>query len=460
MCRGSLRHICVSLRLNSMRIQLSDHFTYKKLLRFVLPSIVMAVFTSLYSIVDGFFVSNYAGKTAFAAINLAFPVMIIVGTFGFMIGTGGNAVVAFVLGQGKKETANRYFSMFVWMTLAIGVFLAAMVAIFIPQMSRFLGADGEMLRYCIIYGRILAVAAPFFLLQSVFQSFFVTAEKPHLSLIISTAAGCLNIVLDFLLVGVFHYGLVGAAWATTISQILAGGLPLIYFLRPNNSLLHLGRPCFYGRVFLKGCTNGIGDFLTEVSFSVVTMIYNFKLLALAGENGVAAYGVIGYMAYIFTAIFYGYALGSASLISYHYGAGNSDELKNLHRKSLAINIVSGVAMLALSLALTVPLGKLFVGYDRGLYEMTVRGARIFALGYLFCGINVYAASLYTALNNGLVAAVVALLRGFVFQVAAIFVLSALFGLAGIWTAFFATECVALVISIWCFLHFKGRYHYA
>ena len=443
-----------------MRIQLSDHFTYKKLLRFVLPSIVMTVFTSLYSIVDGFFVSNYAGKTAFAAINIAFPIMIIVGTFGYMIGTGGNAVVAFVLGQGKKETANRYFSMFVWATLVIGLGLAAAVAVFIPQLSDLLGADGDMLRYCVIYGRILAVAAPFFLLQSVFQSFFVTAEKPHLSLIVSTAAGCLNIVLDFVLVGVLHYGLVGAAWATTVSQILAGGLPLIYFIRPNGSLLRLGRPRFYGRVFLKGCTNGIGDFLTEISFSVTTMIYNFKLLALAGEDGVASYGVIGYMAYIFTAIFYGYALGSASLISYNYGAGNRDELKNLHRKSLIINIVSGVAMLALSLLLTVPLGKAFVGYDEGLYEMTVRGARLFALGYLFCGINVYAASLYTAFNNGLVAGAIALLRGFVFQVAAIFALAAFLRLDGIWLSFIATETAALAVSIWCFRHFRGRYHYA
>lgn len=400
-----------------MKIQLSEHFTYKKLLRFVLPSIVMMIFTSIYGVVDGLFVSNYVGKTAFAAVNLIMPFLMAISALGFMIGTGGSAIVAKTLGEGKKEQANEYFSMLVYLTLIGGIVLSALGILFSPLIARGLGADGALLTNCVLYARITLLSMPAFMLQNVFQSFFVTAEKPKLGLGVIVIAGVTNMVLDFLLVGVFQIGLAGAAFATVTSECIGGLFPILYFARKNSSLLKLGRTHFNGKIFLCACGNGSSELMTNLSSSIVNSLYNIQLMNLAGENGVAAFGTIMYVNFIFIAIFLGYSIGSAPLVSYHYGAGNHDELKNLFQKSLRLIGIWGLMLFILAQLIARPLAAIFVGYDADLFSMTQNGFRIYCIAYLINGFNIYGSSFFTALNNGLISAAISFLRTLVFQLA-------------------------------------------
>lgn len=442
-----------------MRIQLSDHFSYHRLLRFVLPSIIMMVFTSIYSVVDGLFVSNFAGKTAFAAVNLIMPVLMALGAIGFLIGTGGSAVVSKTLGEGDKKTASEYFSMLIYVTIAVGLFLTVVGQIFLAPIAAALGAEGQMLEDCILYGRILLTFQTTFMLQCAFQSFFVAAEKPKLGLGVTVAAGMTNIVLDALFVGGFHWGIAGAAAATVISQTVGGVFPIIYFLRKNDSLLQLTHTKLNLRVLLRVCANGSSELMTNLSSSVMNILYNFQLMRFAGEDGVAAFGVIMYVNFIFSAVYFGYAIGSAPVISYHYGAANHPELKNLFRKSLRITFCFGVAMLLLSELLAAPLAELFVGYDRGLYELTCRGFRIYAMCFLVCGFSVFGSAFFTALNNGAVSAAISFLRMLVFQLITILILPTLLGIDGVWLAIVVAELMALVVSIFFFITKGKQYHY-
>ena len=405
-----------------MRIKLSDHFTYKRLLRFVISPVLMMIFTSLYSIVDGFFVSNYVGKTPFAAVNLIMPVMMGIGTVGFMIGTGGSAIVSKTLGEGKRDLAQRYFSMLVYTAIILGGLLSAAGFIFIRPISEALGATGELLDHCIVYGRILFLSMTAFILQSVFHSFFIAAEKPGLSLRVSLAAGLTNIVLDYVFIAVFRWGIAGAAIATAIGEVIGGVVPILYFSRKNNSLLRLTRTRFDGRVLLKTCANGASEMVTNLSMSIVNILYNFQLMKLAGEDGVAAYGVIMYVNFIFMAIFLGYSIGSAPIVSYHYGAQNHAELKNLFKKSLLLVCGAGIILTVLAEVFSGPLVGIFVSYDAGLFEMTRHGFRLYALAFLMMGINVWGSAFFTALNNGAVSAAISFLRTLVFQIAAVLVL--------------------------------------
>lgn len=444
-----------------LAIKLSDHFTYSKLLRFTLSSIVMMIFTSIYSVVDGLFVSNFVGKTPFAAINLIFPLLMILGALGFVFGTGGTAIVSKTLGEGKQELANRYFSMLVYVAFIGGVILAVIGELLAPTAARLLGAEGEMLKNCVLYARIILMALPFFILQNVFQSFFVTAEKPHLGLMVTVAAGLTNMIFDALFIAVFRMGLAGAAFATALSQTVGGLFPLIYFGRKNNtSILRLTRTSFSGRVLLNTCINGSSELMSNISSSVVTMLYNFQLMRLAGENGVAAYGAIMYVGFIFAAIFFGYAIGSAPIVGFHYGAGNTDELKNLFRKSFSMMVIGGVVMLISSFLLASPLSQLFVGYDRELYEITVHGFKIFAFSYLITGVNVYGSAFFTALNNGLLSALISFLRTLVFQVLCIMTLPYIFDLDGVWYAVIAAELLSLIVTVSLLIANRKRYQYA
>lgn len=442
-----------------MRIQLSDHFSYHRLLRFVLPSIIMMVFTSIYSVVDGLFVSNFAGKTAFAAVNLIMPVLMALGAIGFLIGTGGSAIVSKTLGEGDKKTASEYFSMLIYVTIAVGLFLTVVGQIFLAPIAAALGAEGQMLEDCILYGRILLTFQTTFMLQCAFQSFFVAAEKPKLGLGVTVVAGMTNIVLDALFVGGFHWGIAGAAAATVISQTVGGVFPIIYFLRKNDSLLRLTHTKLNLRVLLRVCANGSSELMTNLSSSVMNILYNFQLMRFAGEDGVAAFGVIMYVNFIFSAVYFGYAIGSAPVISYHYGAANHPELKNLFRKSLRITFCFGAAMLLLSELLAAPLAELFVGYDRGLYELTCRGFRIYAMCFLVCGFSVFGSAFFTALNNGAVSAAISFLRMLVFQLITILILPALLGIDGVWLAIVVAELMALVVSIFFFITKGKQYHY-
>lgn len=442
-----------------MRIQLSDHFTYKKLLRFTLPSIVMMIFTSVYGVVDGFFVSNYVGKTPFAAVNFIFPLLMVLGAIGSMFGSGGSALIAKTIGEGDLTKAKRLFSMFVYLSAAIGTVIAVVAFIFIRPIAAWLGAEGAMLDDCVTYGRILLLALPAQMLQFEFQSFFVTAEKPQLGLYVTLAAGLTNMVLDALLVAVFPLGLPGAAAATAISQYVGGVVPIVYFARRNDSLLQLTNTQYDGAALLKAAGNGSSEFLSNVSMSVVSMLYNAQLMSYAGENGVAAYGTMMYVSFVFVAIFIGYSVGTAPVIGYHYGAGNTDELKSILKKSLTLVGIASVVMLIASEALAKPLSLMFVGYDKELLDMTLRGFIIFSFSFVFSGIPIFGSSFFTALNDGLVSALISFLRTVVFQVAAVLLLPLLWGLDGIWISIVVAEVAAAAIAVWCWAANKRKYQY-
>ena len=442
-----------------MTIQISDHFTYRKLIRFTIPSIIMMIFTSIYGVVDGIFVSNFVGKTPFAAINLIWPVAMILGAVGFMIGTGGCALVSKIMGEGEKEKANEVFSMLIYVSAVIGIVLAILGFIFMRPIAILLGAEGDMVDDAAMYGRVLSIALPFFLLQNEFQSFLVAAEKPKLGLLITVAAGLTNIALDAFFIIVLNKDLVGAAWATAISQMVGGFIPLMYFIFSKKSTLRLGKARFDGRALIKTCVNGSSEMMTNVSMSLVSMLYNFQLLKMAGENGVAAYGVIMYVNFIFVAAFIGYSVGSSPIVSFNYGAGNTKELKSLFRKSMMIILVAGIVMTILGFILASTLSQIFVGYDKELFEMTKRAFYIYTLSFLITGFNIYGSAFFTALNDGLVSAIISFLRTLLFQVVAVMVLPIFFELDGIWYAVIMAELLALVVTVGFLVTKKSKYQY-
>lgn len=443
------------------RIQLSDHFTYGRLIRFTLPSIGMMVCTSIYSVVDGFFVSNFAGKTPFAAINLIMPFLMILSTVGLMFGTGGSAVVAKTFGEGDKEKGNRLFSLFVYVTAVLGVVFAVLGIAFIRPIAELLGAEGAMLKNAVLYARIILLALPFNVLQLLFQSFCVAAEKPKMGLIVTVMSGLTNMVLDAVLVISLpeEYKLAGAAVATALSQVMGGAVPLFYFGRKNSSILKLGKTHFDGKAVLKAATNGSSEFMSNISMSLVGMLYNIRLLKYAGENGVAAYGVMMYVSMIFAAAFLGYSIGTAPIIGYHDGAKNYDELKGLLGKSLTMIGVFGIVMVIAAELLALPLAKLFVGYDAELMEMTVSGFRVFGLSFIFMGYAIYGSGFFTALNDGLTSAIISFLRTLVFQVAAVALLPMIWGLDGIWFSIVVAEFMAVILSGIFLIAKRKKYHY-
>ena len=441
------------------QIQLSDSFTYARLVRFVMPSVMMMIFTSIYSVVDGLFVSNFAGKTQFSAINLMMPLLIILGAVGFMIGTGGTAIVAKTMGMGDRKLANEYFSLLIYVTIGAGVALSVLGIAFARPVAHLLGAEGDMLDYCVVYSRIVLIALPFFMLQNIFQNFFITAEKPRIGLFVTLSAGITNMVLDALFVALLGWGLEGAAAATAISQTVGGAIPLVYFSMKNSSTLRLGKTKMYGKMLAFTCINGSSELMSNISMSVVTIFYNFQLMRFAGNDGVAAYGAIMYVAFIFIAIFIGFVIGASPIFSFHYGAGNRPELKNMFKKSLIITSGVGVAMTLLALILCNPLCKIFVGYDQMLYEMTRRGFIIYAFSYCLTGLNILGSAIFTALNNGAVSAAISFLRTLVFQCAVVLILPLFFELDGVWFSIIVSEILSLTVTASLIIANRKKYGY-
>ena len=442
-----------------MKIQLSDKFTYSKLLKFTFPTIIMMIFTSIYGVVDGIFVSNYAGKAPFTAINLIMPVFLIVGGFGFMIGTGGSALVAKLLGEGKKEKANQTFSMLIYVSIAVAVFLSVAGFIFIRPLSEFLGAKGKILENAVLYGQILLPTMFAFILQNEFQAFMIVAEKPQFGLLVTVGAGCTNIVLDALFVAVFDWGLHGAAIATAMSQLVGGTIPMLFFLRSKKSPLKLTKTKFDGKALIKTCFNGSSEMMTNISMSVVTILFNFQLMRFAGNDGVAAYGVIMYVNFIFISVFLGYCIGASPIISFHYGAQNHNELKRLLKMSLIIITTISFLMTIISLLLSRPLSSVFVGYDKELYEMTLRGFLFFCFSFLLAGFNIFGSAFFTALNNGLISAVISFLRTLLFQALSVLILPEIFGLDGIWLSIIFAEFLSLLVVTFFIAKKKSTYGY-
>ena len=443
-----------------MTIQLSDHFTYSRLLRFTLPSIAMMIFTSIYGVVDGIFVSNFAGKTAFAAINLIMPYLMVFGTLGFMIGTGGTALVSMTLGMGDKKRANELFSLLTYTAILGGLALTVISMVFLRPAAIALGAEGQMLEDAVTYGYIVQSVLTAYILQYAFQSFCIAAEKPNLSLGMTVAAGCINIVLDALFVGFFRWGLIGAAVATAIAQTVGAIIPIVYFLRSNKSLLRLGKCRFDGKALLRTAANGSSELMSNLSMSLVSMLYNLQLMAYAGEDGIAAYGVIMYVNFIFIAVFVGLSIGSAPIIGFNHGAENHAELKNVLKKCLTLMAVFSVVLTGAAELVSKPLAGVFVSYDPQLHDMTTRGFRIYILSFLLCGFNIFGSSFFTALNNGLISALISFLRTLVFQIAAVMILPMLFELDGIWWSVVAAEVGSLALTAFFMLKYRKRYHYA
>lgn len=442
-----------------MKIHLSDKFTYGKLLRFTAPSIIMMIFTSIYGVVDGFFVSNYVGKTPFAAVNFIYPFLMILGTVGFMFGTGGSAIVAKTLGENDEEKASRLFSFFVYISAALGAVVAVLAFIFIRPIASALHAEGEMLENCVLYGRIFILGLPMYVLQMEFQSFFVTAGKPGLGFLSTVAGGITNMVFDAVFIVGFKWGLAGAAAATVMGQCVGGMIPLLYFFRPNTSLLRLGKTKFDGADLLKAMTNGSSELMSNISMSLVNMLYNVQLIKYAGEDGVSAYGVLMYVNLVFLAIFIGYSIGTAPVIGYHYGAKNPAEIGSILKKSFVIIGISSLCMLGFSEIMAEPLSRIFVGYDAALYEITVHGFRIFSFQFLFAGMSIFASSFFTALSNGGVSAMISFLRTLVFQTAAILLLPLVLKLDGIWISIVAAEFVSFVVSLIYIAAKRKKYGY-
>lgn len=442
-----------------MKIQLSDHFTYRRLFRFTLPSIGMMIFSSLYGIVDGLFVSNLVGKDAFTAVNFIMPVLMILGSLGFMIGTGGSALIAKTMGEGDFDKANRLFSFLVAFSIGLGVIIALGGYFLLPVLARVMGAEGALFENSVMYGRILALALPFYILQQEFQSFYATAEKPHLGLIVSLTAGCLNMGLDALFVAVFSWGLAGAAFASVIGMVAGGLFPLIYFALNRKGVLFLTRPVWDGRALLKTCTNGSSELLSNISFSLVGMLYNVQLLDYAGEDGVAAYGVLMYVSMIFFGFFMGYSLGTAPIAGCCYGAGDRKELRSLFRKSLLIIGVMSLSMFGLGELFARPLTLLFVRQDASFLSLSLHAFRVYSFGFLFAGLAIYGSGFFTALNNGRISALISFLRTLVFQVAAILVFPLLWQVEGIWLSTVAAELLAFLITAFFLILFRKKYGY-
>ncbi len=442
-----------------MKIQLSDHFSYSKLIKFTLPTIAMMIFTSIYGVVDGVFVSNCVGSDAFAAVNLIMPVIMILGSVGFMIGTGGSAIVSKTLGEGKKEKANEYFSMLVYLCVVSGVILSVIGIIFTGPIAVLLGAKGSIAKDCVTYGRTVFFMLTGLFLQNAFQSFLVVAEKPKLGLFVTVLAGFTNMFLDFLFVYVLRFGVFGAALATGISQFVGSVIPIIYFASGKNNVLKLIKCRFNKDIIIKTCINGSSEMVTNMSMSLVNILYNMQLMKYIGTNGVVAYGIIMYVGFIFVGTYMGYAVGSAPVISYHYGAGNKDELKNLFKRSLTIIIVSSVVMTLIAEIIAGYLAGIFVSYDNNLLELTTEAIRIYAVSYLISGVNIFASSFFTALNNGVVSAVISFMRMFVFQIAMILLLPVVLGISGIWTAVIAAEVLSVVISVMFLVKNRKKYSY-
>ena len=442
-----------------MAIQLSDHFTYGKLLRFTVPSVIMVIFTSIYSVIDGLFVANFAGATPFAAVNIVWPFIMIISAIGFMFGSGGSALVAKTLGESHSYKANRIFSMLIYLTMVVGIVFATVGLLLIKPILLACGVEGELLAQSMLYAKILFPAIPALMLQVIFQSFTVTAERPKLGLFVTVFAGVCNFILDALFIIVLKWGLAGAAWATAASQFIGAAIPLLYFAFPNKSLLHLGRTKLYIKALIKTCTNGASEFMSSISMSLIGILYNYQMLRFIGEDGVIIYGIITYVNFIFLAAFIGYTVGSNPIVGFHYGAGNKNELKSLLHKSLRLILVAAVILTFIAEISAPQIARIFVGKDAHLTAMTTYAFRIYSVSFLLSGFNIYASGFFTALNNGLISAVIAFSRTMIFECICVLILPILFGVNSIWSAITAAEIMALGVSFYFIKKMRGRYGY-
>lgn len=440
-----------------MNIELAGHYGYRRIVGSVLPSIGMVLITSIYSIVDGFFVANFAGKTGFAAINLTFPAIMMIGSLGLMIGTGGAALVAKIKGEGYPQKANRVFSMLVQFGVALGVVLGVALAIAAPAVARWLGADEPMMEDCILYIRLNMIGMPGFVLQCAFQSFYMAAEKPQLGTLMSAVAGVTNIVLDAVLVWALGMGVTGAAIATAAGCTIGGLFPVYYFAsRHNKGSLRIVPTRIIWPYIGKACTNGLSEYVGSIAMNIVTICYNLQLMHYIGEDGVSAYGVVMYIAFIFAAVFIGYNIGITPVIGYHYGARDISEQRSLFHKTIIIISILGILMTITAELFAGQLAHIFVGHDTELTELTIHGMRLNLLAFLICGINMFVSALFTGLNNGYVSATASFARTLVFEMICVWLLPSIWGIDGIWVAWPIAEVLALLLCTLLVIRFAPQ----
>ena len=449
-----------------MKIKLSDHFTIKKLLKATFPTISMMVFISIYSVVDGVFIANFAGTSAFSGVNLIFPVIMVIGAVGFMLGTGGSALVSNLLGEGKKQRANQVFTMTLYFTIILGVILSTVVFVLIEPLTYWMVEVGgqqvtdEMIQSAIVYGRLLTVFQVAFMVQNYFQSLFVVAEKADKGFVVTAIAGCCNMLLDALFVGLFKWGVVGAAIATGISYCVGAIIPLVYFAKSNNSLLQFAKTKLELKVLGKASLNGSSEFVSNVAMSIVSILFNMQLLKYIGEKGVAAYGVICYAGFIFAAIFFGYNIGSAPVVGYHNGAKNHAELKSLLKKSLLILSIFSIVLVALVEVFAKPISAIFSSGDTELLQITTNGFRLYGLSFGLCGFCIFSSGFFTALNDGVTSATISFIRTLLLQIVCILVLPSIWGISGIWLSVVVAEVISVVVCFVCFCINRKKYQYA
>ena len=442
------------------KIQLSDHFTYKKLIRYSIPMIGVLILTSIYGVVDGLFISNVEGDIAFSAVNLILPGVMMFSSIGFMMGSGGAAIVSKTLGEGKKEKASQYFSMIVYFLIIIGIVCAILGCILTKQISSLLGASEKMEKYCIEYGRVLFLFLPFMMLQYMFQSFFAVAEKPNVGLLITLCAGITNAIGDYLLIVVFRLGITGAAVASGASMVVGSVPAIIYFAFKKDLKFKLVPTKFDWKALGHTMSNGSSEMVTNISMSFVNMLYNAQLMKYYGENGVSAYGVIMYVGFIFSGCYMGVSQAVAPVVGYNYGASNEEELKNVFKKSLIILAVMAIFLTGSAEALSKPLAYVLFSHNEELLKLTTYAIRLYAIGYTISWINIFGSAFFTGLNNGLVSAIISFGRMLVFQLATIFILPLIFDSTGLWLAMPVSEVFSLIVTVTFFITMRKKYNYA
>lgn len=442
-----------------MSIQIFEHLSYRKIIRFTSPTITMLVLSSIYGVVDGFFVSNFVGKTSFAAVNFIIPFLMILSSMGFMFGTGGGALISKTFGEGDLEKAKQLFSSIVYITIVAGIVFCGLGLICIRPFALKFGAEGQLLEDCVSYGSIVLLALPLQLLQYEFQCLASTSGKPVLGLCTTFVSGGTNIFLDGVFLIALGWGIKGVAAATVVSHVLGGMIPLIYFTFPNKSLLQLGKAKMDGKAFAKICYNGASELVNNISMSVVSMLYNIQLLRYASEDGIAIYGVLMYISIIFDNIYMGYSVGIAPIIGYHYGAQNHKALKELLKKSVVIISSSAVLMYIVSLKMAGPLCAVFLGYDKILLNITIHAFSIFRFAFLFSGYPIFGSAFFTALNNGVISMVISGMRTFLFQSASVILFPLIWGVDGIWLSLIIAEAMSAMLTFLLLVLNRKKYHY-
>lgn len=443
---------------------MSDNLIYNKeinmknMLTFTIPTMVRMVFVSMYSIVDGIVVSNFVGSLGLSAINIVYPVLNVCMALAFMLAAGSNAIMGKKMGEGKVYEANSFMSLTVIVNVAAIIVFTAIFLMWDEKIYMMLGSDEELLPYCMEYGRIIVLGGPVWVMQVLFQSYLVTADKPHMGLWLSVAAGVTNIVLDVIFVGAFRMGMAGAAMASVAGMMIGGLVPLTVFFN-KKSLIHFEKPVWEGREFLKALGNGSSEMVSNLASAVTTTLFNLQMMALIGEKGVAAISAILYLQFIFLAVFFGFVSGISPVVSYNYGAGNKTNIHRTFKISMKIVIIFSLSMFALAEVFTGGLVLVFASKDAVLSELMISGFRIIAVSILFSGLNIFASGFFTALNNGRVSALISILRTFVLEAGALILLPEFMGIDGVWWSLPAAEILSAVIAVVMIVKYRKTYGY-